>query len=126
MEPCSVRWAIAAAALPRCDKLWLMPNGDDKNWCRLCAAIDGFRERYGRWPTRVRMPEGYIRDIAHCFTVRDFLTVTAKIQFVSDDALFLVEDDEGGSYRYCEGDFTRTLRTSASAWFGVSPKPDLY
>ena len=30
-----------------------MPNGADKNFVRLCAALNGFRLRYGKWPTRV-------------------------------------------------------------------------
>jgi len=35
-----------------------MPNGDDKNWVRLCAALDGFFGRYGRWPTPHPHPGG--------------------------------------------------------------------
>jgi hypothetical protein len=31
-----------------------MPNGIDKNWMRMCAAINGFRARYQRWLVRVR------------------------------------------------------------------------
>ena len=58
-----------------------MPNGYDRNWIRFCAAVDGFRMRYGRWPDRVRMPAG---GIAYLFRERDLLTITAKVRFVLD------------------------------------------
>ena len=38
-----------------------MPNGIDKNWYRMCAAINGFRSRYSEWPTKIRLPEGAIQ-----------------------------------------------------------------
>ncbi len=36
------------------DKGACMPKGNDRNWLRFCAAIDGFRCVFGRWPVRVR------------------------------------------------------------------------
>src|SRR5262249_16177409 len=49
-----------------------MPNGHDKNWVRLCAAIDGFRVRYGHWPMRVRIFPISLADIRdHLFTPED-------------------------------------------------------
>lgn len=103
-----------------------MPNGHDKNWVRLCAAIDGFRVRYGRFPTRVRMfPEclGDIRD--RLFTPEDFAQITAKIALIADDASMIAEDDAGGSYNYGDEGFPPQFPSpSASEWLGVRPLPD--
>jgi hypothetical protein len=102
-----------------------MPNGHDKNWVRLCAAVDGFRMRYGHWPIRVRMPAICMNDFRYLFTERDLLAMTAKVQLVLDDASFVAEDDEGGRYCYGEEGFPdQPPRVSAREWFGVSPKAE--
>lgn len=82
-----------------------MPNGHDKNWVRFCAAIDGFRMRYGCWPVRVRMPAICVNDFRYLFTERDFLTITARVQLALDDARFVAEDDDGGAYSYMDEGF---------------------
>jgi hypothetical protein len=56
-----------------------MPNGHDKNWNRLCAAIDGFRSHYGRWPSRVRIMEVSLRDFDFLFTPADLAQITSKV-----------------------------------------------
>jgi len=45
-----------------------MPNGDSKNWIRFCASIDGFRARYGSWPTKVRVPNFFIEELQEILT----------------------------------------------------------
>jgi len=40
-----------------------MPNGGDKNFIRLCGAIEGFRVRFGTWPTAVRLFPPMIADL---------------------------------------------------------------
>ena len=103
-----------------------MPNGHDKNWIRLCAAIDGFRSRYGRWPARVRMHEISLRDFDYLFTRQDLARITAKVALVPDEAAFIAEDDSGGRYNYGEEGFPeRSPDIRATAWLGVAPKPDL-
>lgn len=100
-----------------------MPNGHDKNWVRLCAAVDGFRVRYGRWPTRVRMPAISMNDFRYLFDDRDILAITSKVRFVLDDAPMVAEDDEGARYSYGQEGFPdRQPEITARAWFGVSPK----
>jgi len=102
-----------------------MPNGHDKNWYRLCGAVDGFRSRYGRWPTRVRLPAIIMNDIRNLFTERDFLTLTSKVQFVLDDARIVADDDDGGKYSYRDEGFPdQVLKPKADQWFGVCPKPE--
>jgi hypothetical protein len=100
-----------------------MPNGHDKNWVRLCAAVDGFRMRYGHWPTRIRVPAWALNDLRHLFSERDVLAITAKVPIVLDDASFVAEDEEGGIYNYGKEGFPEEPSSfSAREWFGVSPK----
>ena len=103
-----------------------MPNGHDKNWIRLCGAIDGFRVRYGRWPTRVRIyPESLaeIRDIL--FTRHDYAKIEAKVALIPDDAPIIAENDSGMSYSYGDEGFPDKSPTpSAAEWLGVHPLPD--
>jgi hypothetical protein len=102
-----------------------MPNGHDANWVRVCGAIDGFRMRYGQWPTRVRMSAACLRDLGCLFSERDLLTITAKVRFVLDDAPFVAEDEDGGRYSYGEDGFPDPPpRVRAYEWFGVFPRPE--
>jgi hypothetical protein len=103
-----------------------MPNGHDKNWVRLCAAIDGFRSRYGRWPNRVRLSPLSLGDFDFLFTPADLTRIISKVALIADDeAAFVAEDDSGGSYNYGEEGFPKRARKPRAAeWLGVTPKPD--
>jgi hypothetical protein len=104
-----------------------MPNGHDKNWIRLCAAMNGFRLRYGRWPTRVRIDPGSLADIRdQLFTAEDYAQIVAKVALVADQAAGMVaEDDEGGSYSYGQEGFpSERPRPRADEWLGVRPRSD--
>jgi hypothetical protein len=62
-----------------------MPNGDDATWVRVCASIDGFRTRYGRWPTRVRLFAGALENLRdHVLTPAGFEVVLGIVQLVVD------------------------------------------
>jgi hypothetical protein len=104
-----------------------MPNGHDKNWNRLCAAIDGFRSHYGRWPSRVRMWTISLRDFDFLFTPAELAQITSKVALVADDkAAFIAEDDLGGSFNY-DGDKPKRLRKiRAAEWLGVKPGPGMF
>jgi len=103
-----------------------MPNGHDKNWVRLCGAIDGFYVRYGLWPARIRIFPASLADIRdHLFTPEDYAKIIAKVSLISDEAPMVAEDDLGGSYSYGEEGFASprpALR--AAEWLGVHPKHD--
>ncbi len=102
-----------------------MPNGHDKNWIRLCAAIYGFRSRYGRWPIRVRMYEMTLRDFDFLFTREDLTRIAAKVALVPDEAPMIAEDDAGAHYNYGEEGFPeRACDIRATDWLGVRPKPE--
>jgi cold shock CspA family protein len=99
-----------------------VPNGHDKNWVRLCGAIDGFRVRYGRWPTRVRAYPMSLRDFDFLFTPEDLARIRAKIALVGDDLPMIVEDDSGAQYDYGrEGFPVQAPDVRAADWLEVSP-----
>jgi len=79
-----------------------MPNGDDKNWIRVCCSIDGFRAKYGRWPLRVRIsPISYIDIIDHILSPMGFALVSSHVALVGEeDAEMVSEDDDGNSHNY--------------------------
>jgi hypothetical protein len=101
-----------------------MPNGHDRNWIRLCGAIDGFRARYGRWPTRVRVFPAALIDLRDfLFAPDDFARITAKVALIADEAPMIAEDDSGAKYNYGEEGFPRERPTpSAADWLGVEAK----
>lgn len=100
-----------------------MPNGWGKNWVRLCAAIDGFRARYGAWPTRVRMFPATLEHLRNdLLDPRSFAQLESKIELVGDEAPMVAEDDEGRSYSYgAEGFSEARPDVSAQEWLGVRP-----
>jgi hypothetical protein len=104
-----------------------MPNGGDKNFVRLCAALDGFRGRYGRWPTRVVVHPVSLEDLReHVLGRAAYDSVTSKVALVAGDAGFRAEDDDGNSYDYGKEGFPDSrLHPSAEEWLGVHPRPDL-
>jgi hypothetical protein len=103
-----------------------MPNGHDRNWVRVCAAVDGFYIRYNRWPTRVRLFPVALADLRdHLFTPDDYARITSKVSLIPDDAPVIAEDDTGASYNYGKESFPkRRPSLSAEEWFGVSPKQE--
>lgn len=96
-----------------------MPNGIDKNWYRLCAAIDSFRMRYGSWPTRIRTFEDALEKL---FTENSFARLKEKLDFVYDGSPFIAEDDQGNSHNYGKEGFIKGQPdVSAREWLGVEP-----
>ena len=57
-----------------------MPNGDDRNWDRLCGTIDLFREKYGRWPDVVRIQTAcYLDLVSHLLSPVGYALVTSFV-----------------------------------------------
>jgi hypothetical protein len=102
-----------------------MPNGSDKNWRRLCAAIDGFRVKYDRWPTRLLVHPAILANIRdHLLTSEDYAKVCGKVAIVEDDGPMVAEDDLGGRYSYGnEAHPIGETTLQASVWLGVNPLP---
>jgi hypothetical protein len=93
-----------------------MPNGEDKNLIRFLAAVDGFRARYNRWPTRVRLFPGALKDLEHILSPTAFRALTTQLTLVPDPkAAMIAEDDEGGRYHYGQEGFP-SMRPKPNAW----------
>jgi hypothetical protein len=105
-----------------------MPNGADKSFVRLCAAIEGFRIRYGRWPQRVVAPAYIIEDIRDgILAPGQFERLEAKVRLVPGNAGVRAEDDAGGFYEYGKEGFSKEkpdLR--AWEWLDVELRDDLH
>lgn len=101
-----------------------MPNGADKNWVRLCAAIDGFRVKYGAWPTRVRIDPALLDDVRALFSPERWAVVEARVAFVLQERVAFQAEDDSGNLTYCygaEGFPSRRPEPDANQWFGVEP-----
>ena len=98
-----------------------MPNGDDASWIRVCAAIDGFRARYGRWPTRVRLLPAALDGLRdHVLTPQGFAVVASVVELTPDEAApMIAEDADGESYNYGREGFVSPRPEEATRdWFG--------
>jgi len=96
-----------------------MPSGFDKNFVRLCGAVEGFRSRYGVWPRKVRLFPGALEDLENSvFSDEMFGKLKAKLELVPDDAPIVAEDDEGRQYSYGKAGFPES---KPAEWLGVVP-----
>ncbi len=100
-----------------------MPNGHDRNWVRFCAAVDGFRNRFGRWPSGVSLASRYVADLRGILGDESFRVIEEKLVLrVDERAHFVAEDEAGRKYDYSREGFSQDRpRPSAEEWLGVRP-----
>ena len=101
-----------------------MPNGNDRNWVRARAALEGFFVRFGHWPTRLRLPPRALQDLrCNLFTAASLRVLESKLALVPDlDAPMVAEDEDGNRYSYGTEGFPRDHPTpGAEEWLGVAP-----
>ncbi len=97
-----------------------MPNGEEKNWIRLCGAIDGFRSRYKNWPTRIRLGSSYLNDIRSILKPDDYIKLQNRLDIVVDNVHIIAEDDSGRKYDYEKEGFAETKPdVKAKDWLGI-------
>jgi len=104
-----------------CAKGEIDANGGDKNWDRICGAIDGFRVKYDRWPKRVRVPPMALVDLAsQVLTPTGFDRVSSFVEIVpEEDAFMIAGDDSGAEYDYSKSGFPeRDPGPTTRDWFG--------
>lgn len=103
-----------------------MPNGHDRNWMRFCAAVNGFRNRFGRWPSSVRLASKYVDDLRALLSDESFGVLEEKLALRIDErAHFIAEDEVGNKYDYRrEGFLQDRPEPSAEEWLGVHPEPE--
>jgi len=99
-----------------------MVNGFDKNWARVLWTIEGFRARYSRWPTRLRVFPQILEDLrSSVFSQQTFSLLQEKMKLVpGDKAPMVAADEDGNTYRY-EGVPQQRSGESAQDWLGVVP-----
>ena len=100
-----------------------MPNGHDKNWVRLCGAIEGFRLRYGRWPTEVRIDPICLEDLRHyVFSERAWRVIENNLVFHAVGGAFEVTGHRESDTATWRRVFRRTYRMFVpEEWIGVTP-----
>jgi hypothetical protein len=106
-----------------------VPNGGDKNWVRVCAAIDGFRAQHGRWPNRVRvMPLALVDLVSDVLTPVGFALVSSVVELVPEEgAEMIAEDGSGAEYNYGQEGFPEgEVGPPTREWFGEAIlRPDI-
>jgi hypothetical protein len=103
-----------------------MPNGHNRDWIRVCGAVDGFFSTFGRWPTHVEMPSDDCDALERSFEPRDWHVLNSKLRIVrAENSLIVAGDGAGNSYSYGELGFPAVSPVpDAPTWLGVWPKPD--
>ena len=100
-----------------------MPNGDDKNWVRLRAAIAGFYLRHSRWPDRVRVRPAVIVNLRSVlFSEEAFSKLVARLSLLADEQGTFIAEDDAGQYDYgTEGFAPGWPGVDVAGWLGVEP-----
>lgn len=103
-----------------------MPNGHDKNWVRLCLALDGFHILYNHWPSRVVVHPVILSNIRNrLLSADDFAKVSAKVSLVPGEGPMIAFDDVGHRYSYGNDTGPQSCSAARAAeWLGVRPKHD--
>lgn len=105
-----------------------MPNGAEKNWIRLLAAVDGYWQRYGAWPTHVVLPEVCLADLRdHILSTDDFVRLRSVITLEVEEDRFAATDGADRAYDYMSEGFPE-IRPNVSAidWLRMTPRPEIY
>lgn len=102
-----------------------------RNYYRLCDALAHFHHRYGRWPTRVRLPDACLRALQNGDVAPGgFERLAALFSFSVDESAFAVEDHTEAMFDYMHYRFgdgqtpapgIEVTITEVRAWLRVEP-----
>jgi len=99
-----------------------MPNGESRNWIRMCAAINGYRARYCEWPKRIRVAKYFPEELELVATQEQLNLLASKIELIADGSEYVAEGDNNQSYSYGKESFPDTQPDiSAQEWIGFMP-----
>jgi hypothetical protein len=100
-----------------------MPNGHDKNWVRLRAAVAGFYLQHRHWPKRVRIRPAAIENLrSDLFSEKAFSKLAEKLTLVPDEQGTFVAEDDDGRYNYgTEGFAPDWHRVDVAGWLDATP-----
>jgi len=98
-----------------------MANGDDKNWVRLCLTVGAFRQRFGRWPTLVRIGQLELDNLRDLYSPKRWGRVASKLEFIAGPHVPLEAQGERGSVAY--DSTARVDQDAVVAWLGAPDFP---
>lgn len=98
-----------------------MPNGIERNWIRFLKVIEGFRVRFGCWPTRLTLPPYIIDYLPKFLTQEEFSKIEEKLELIPDDRLIIAEDNEGRRHDFMKEGFPSHPDVNPSQWLGINP-----
>ena len=97
-----------------------MINDEGRNWIRMCAAVDGFRARYGARPTMIKIPSEIIDDLRIDLGDEMFEKVATRVKFIADETGFIAEDNQGRQFDYAQEGFSKgSPDIPAATWFEI-------
>jgi hypothetical protein len=100
-----------------------MPNGESKNWIRLCITLEGYRSFYGRWPETISLTPDFIEELQNKLTTSDFEKLQSKLKLIPDDTKpFECHDKMGNQFTYSKG--LKTVNKNQHnpiKWLNITP-----
>ena len=84
-----------------------MSNGVDRSWIRFCGTVDGFRSRYGSWPTRVKAYPDIVSDLKNILSDQNYAILLQSLEVIAADEPLVAQDDEGRKYSYGSEGFSK-------------------
>lgn len=104
-----------------------MPSGDDepKNWTRLHILLAAFHQRYGHWPTYLKLGREARAEIRRFLGPSLYERLVTKLAPLPDEDApdwlpLLVRDEEGHALEYGKHN-PEVDPSSARAWLGIDP-----
>jgi len=98
-----------------------MPNAKFNNWVRFCAAIDGFRSRYKRWPESIKVPKPFPDELERLLSEDELSLLASKIRIIEDNSPYIAKDGAGNSYSYGDEGFSdETPDIRAQDWLDAT------
>jgi len=92
----------------------------DRNFIRLLAALDGFKERHGNWPPRVVVESRTLERLHEFLGDRFMREVQRKVELAAGPAGFRAEGNGGAYYDYGKEGFPDSRPTpSAQEWLDL-------
>jgi hypothetical protein len=98
-----------------------MVDGMDKSWFQIIVAINGFRSRYGQWPTIIHLPQEEIDSLAEGSMLAK---LDKKLMVLSTGTPFTAEDNQGRTYNLQKDGFLSGTDIDARVWLGLETAPE--
>jgi hypothetical protein len=96
-----------------------VPNGEDKNICRLEVCCAAYREKYGEWPAEARLAPMLLHDIARYLDSESFEALASRIRLRTRDLPGLSVGGSKGVMEYGPGPSDEHYLDLARRWLDV-------